>query len=194
MVKAKMIRTLISKINENHKIVTVVLSLVIIVLGIANIWLNIQFNRQSPNLEVGRFPFGTAHVWEFTREDVIEINETVHRVNMSAVEEYVVSNFTFMIYNSGKGSAYGVNAKLVGEPADICKVISASVYVGEPIQSNFLRTVDNEYRIGLLGAVKAYTITFYVEYRWEIEETQRFTLTVTSENARTVFYHIYIQE
>ena len=194
MVKAKMIKTLVSKINENHRIVTVALSLVIIVLGITNIVLNIHFNRQNPNLEVGRFPFGTACVWEFTVEDVIQINETVHRVNMSDVEEYVVANFSFMIYNSGKGSAYGVNAKFVGEPADICKVISASVYVGEPIQSNFLRTVDNEYRIGLLGASKAYTITFYVEYRWEIEETQRFTLTVTSENARTVVYHIYVQE
>lgn len=101
---------------------------------------------------------------------------------------YNVYNFTFQVYNSGKGSAHDVDVMLKGEPIEEFRVISTYVFVDEPLQSNLLDTVQDEYRIGLLGMGKSYFFLFVTEV--PANEQGRFVLTVTSENAETRTYQL----
>jgi hypothetical protein len=181
--------------DRKYKVIPVVLSSIILAVSIINLYLNYP----NPNLEVGMFPIrgtvysntvtvtvnpanasgqsgqslGTAHVGNET--------DTGNETNTG----YSIYNFTYQVYNSGKGAAHDVKVSLVGNPAEAFSLLSTSVFVEEPLQSNLLDTVKNEYEIGLLGAGKSYTFLFSVKLLSDKAVGGKLVLTVTSSNAGT---------
>jgi hypothetical protein len=174
--------------DKNYKLVTVVLSIIVITLASINICLNLPI----PSVEVGMFPSDQTAYSNAVIVRVLEngqSNENIPQVsNETSGEPYSVFNFSFQVYNSGKGSAYNVDVMAKEEPSENIRVISTYVFVGEPLESNLLDTVQDEYRIGLLGAGKSYVFLFVVEVLASYQG--KFVLTVKSDNSATKTYEL----
>lgn len=165
-----------------YRLAPIVISLIVLIVSSINLYLNLPI----PNLEVGMFPV-KATVYSPT----IRVNWTTNSANQTVLNSTVVKagyteyNFTYQVYNSGKGIAHNVNVSLTGEPFEDFEVISTSVFVGEPLRSNLLDVVHSQYQIGLLGAGKSYTFLFLVQVRADNFTQGGFILKVTSDNAGT---------
>jgi hypothetical protein len=177
--------------DKRYKVVPILISLVILLISFINLYLSYPV----PNLEVGMFP-EKGIVWS---NSVIASPTT----DPSGQPYYIITydnstacsifNFTFQVYNTGKGIARNVNVSIVGEPADTYTVISTYVFVSEPLESNLLDVVSNRYKIGLLGSGKSYSFLFVVRVAAE-SKSGKFVIKVESENAGTQIHNIVFGE
>jgi hypothetical protein len=169
--------------DRKYKLAPIILALIVIAIGSVNLYVNLPI----PNLEVGMFP-EKGIIYSNTVK-VTAINSSANQMvfNITAGNgAHSDYNFTFQVYNSGKGIARNIEVSLTGEPTETFKVISTYVFVGEPLNSNLLDVVDNDYQIGLLGSGKSYCFLFSVQLAQTDDSTQgEFILKVTSENAGT---------
>lgn len=168
--------------DRKYKLIPIVLSIMVLIVSGITLYLNYP----APNLEIGMFPIkGTV----FSNSIIVtwsnSSGQMVANVTYDNSTAYTEYNFTYQVYNSGKGVARNVNVSLSGEPSDTFKVLSTNVYVDEPLNSNLLDTVKNEYQIGLLGAGKSYTFLFSVSVPAGKAEQGKFVLRVESDNAGT---------
>jgi hypothetical protein len=102
-------------------------------------------------------------------------------------------NFTFQIYNTGRGVARNVNIRIRGEPESNYTVNSTQVFVGEPLKSNLLDVGSQDYSIGLLGSGKSYSFMFIVRVQGG-SEAGKFVVKVTSDNAGTHTYNLLFEK
>jgi len=163
--------------DRKYKIVTILLSIIVIGIGCVNLFLNYP----TPRLEIGMFPYEATVYSNVILDRVDDLSSGI--LPDEPIIGYSVYNFTYQIYNSGKGTAYGVNVSIKGEPLETYKVMSTCVFVDEPLESNLLKIVHDEYRIGLLGSGKSYVFLFLVQV--PANGQGKFVLTVSSENAGT---------
>jgi len=156
-------------------------SIILQILSIILISANLYLNWPYPKLEVGLYETtGIRWTWEFIITPQMRQAPENLTINMSQAISYAEANMSFIIYNSGKGSAHGVRVKLSG--LNVCEIISGYVFSGEPVQANFLTKMKSpysEYYRGLLGAGEAFSVIFCIK----IYADDELTLEVTSENA-----------
>ncbi len=100
---------------------------------------------------------------------------------------YALINNTYQVHNVGNINAKNVNVKFSVYPADpskSCKVISTSVYSGEPSSANLLVVVKDkgEYAIESLNVGEKIIFTFQVNST-NLHSDTKYVLTVTSDNA-----------
>jgi hypothetical protein len=175
-----------------YKRLPVILSLIAIAIsGTILVW-----NIPMPYLEVGTFPYKidhlSVHVGNIgsieTRNDSLP-DTSLPSQNVSTPKLSTATvNVTFQVMNSGKAPAHNVRITLRGEPAEGLKVVFGYVYVGEPLQSNLLDTIKDEYEIGLIGIGKSYTFTFVLE----MSTRGKYVLTVTSDDTFPGSYTLFI--
>jgi len=191
----------IFKNDRNLKIIPIVLSLVVIALSCFNIYINYPI----PRLDVGIFPYNAAESVtvssygfisssNVTTPKEIVPQETTYTAN--ANRHVLFYTLPYEVFNSGKGTAYNVRVTLTGEPSELFKVISTNVYVGEPLQSNLLKTTRNGYVMGLLGSGKGYVFEFNVEVHTNEQGnfvSGKFVLTVSSDNAGTLIRYFMVE-
>jgi hypothetical protein len=173
---------------DKYKIATIILTLIVISLSCLNVYLNTPY----PKLEVGGFPSDSYLLFSNTVTVHVENPNDTSPSNWTSPLEsgpYNLFNVTYQVYNCGKGSAYNVDVKGIMEPSNSCKVIATYVYVGEPLPSNLLKVVSDEYKIGLLGSGKSYVFKFEVRLS-NFNSTSKFILKITSDNAGTILREI----
>jgi len=157
--------------------------MITIALAITRLVQHWYYNQPLPNLEVEWYDYVPGWISEG------------RFVNGNYVIEhsYGIANLTLMVYNSGKGTARNVTLSMLGEPPDLCQVIKADVFLGEPLQSNFYKSVGNEHRIRFFETGETVSIVFHLKYELNVERLQTFILNVASENAREIVYVVQIQ-
>ena len=175
--------------DRNYKKLTIFLTIVIISLSVYSIWLTYQFNDPSPKLEIATYDYETAWMSVLSVEDMVIMENGTAIPNMNEIQSYNLTNFTCQVYNSGKGAAYGVKVTLDTNPPEEFSLISTYVFVGTPIESNFLGVSQNEYLIGLLPPKESYVFFYSVKYPQNTAEKGTIILTVDSDNANVVSHY-----
>jgi hypothetical protein len=180
------------KESRKYKLIPILISLIILLIACINLYLTLP----TPNLEVGMFPEKSV-----LYSNTVVVNWTTNESNQTVFSSYVDNstrhgeyNFTFQIFNSGKGVARNVNVSIRGEPSDAYQVNATYIFVGEPLKSNLLDIVHDHYNIGLLGEGKSYTFLFSLRTYTEIAEEGKFVLKVQSDNAGTQLHYIVFEK
>lgn len=176
-------------INRDKIIKSIAFVVPLIILSIAIVNLHLAL---SPNLEVGTFPVERIVISNTLIIDLegVDLNQTVFGPEDGIYQTHTNYNFTYQVYNSGGGVARDVSIKSRGSPSENIKIQKTYVYVGEPLDSNLLDVVEDEYDIGLLGSDKSYTFKFIVSIIFEESVDELVIIDVDSSNAGNHMRHI----
>lgn len=112
-------------------------------------------------------------------------------------ESYAIINNTYQVHNVGYVKANNVHVKFNVYPADpskTCKVISTSVYAGEPSPTNLLAIAKDkgEYTIDTLNVGAKIVVVFQVKST-NLNSDTKYVLTVTSANAGSFYREVLSQ-
>jgi hypothetical protein len=110
---------------------------------------------------------------------------------------YAIINNTYQVHNVGNVNANNVLVKFKVYPADpskTCKVISTSVYAGEPSSTNLLVVVKDkgEYTIDTLNVGARIIFVFQVKLT-NFNSDTKYVLSVTSFNAGSFYREVLSQ-
>ena len=110
---------------------------------------------------------------------------------------YAIINNSYQVHNVGNVNANNVQVKFNVYPADpskTCKVISISVYAGEPSPTNLLEVVTDkgEYTINTLNAGAKIVFVFQVKST-NLNSDTKYDLSVTSANAGSFYREVLSQ-
>lgn len=166
------------KSNMIYILIPIIISLIILSIGIINLYLNL-----TPNLEVGTFPVKAVSVSNTLVINIENLNQTTFDPDEGTRLQHADYNFTYQVYNSGGGVARDVSIKIEGIPSDKIEIHKTFVYVGEPLEVNLLDVIQDEYNIGLLGSDKSYTFKFMTSVTHQEDVDETFIIHVNSSNA-----------
>ncbi len=150
--------------KRNWAIIIGLISISIALVALIVNFANFMNSTAPPKIEIGQYqsePY--LLVSNSVTVTIISENDTSTNTNIDKIDErqgYNVYNLTYEIRNTGKQTAHNITVTGWVEPSNSCSIISTYVYIGSPLPSNLLRTVNKSYSISLLGAGESYVFRF----------------------------------
>jgi hypothetical protein len=172
------------KKKRNWAIIIGLIGIILASIGLIINYSNLMNNLAPPKLEVGQYqsePYIMVSN-SVTATVTQEIQTTTITKITNATLGYNLYNITYQVRNSGKGTAHNILVTGWVEPSSNCSVTSTFVYIGSPLSSDYLRTVDNAYNISLLGAGESYVFRFQMKDNNLVGQSI-FHIDVTSDDA-----------
>ena len=145
---------------------------------------NFANNTAPPKIEIGQYqsePY--LLVSNSVTATIVAENQTasIFRV-VNETHGYNLYNITYEIRNTGKETAHNIVVSGWVEPSNNCSILSTFVYVGSPLPSNLLRTINKPYSVSLLGAGESYVFRFEMKDN-NLSGQSIFHIDVTSDDA-----------
>jgi hypothetical protein len=175
------------KKKRNWAIIISVIGILIASVALIINYASFTNNNAPPKIEIGQYqsePYlmvSNSVTVTVTAENQTTTTTTINKV-VNGTQGYNLYNITYEVRNTGKQTAHNIIVTGWAEPSSNCSIISTYVYVGNPLPSNLLRTVDKSYSISLLGAGESYVFRFEMKDNNLLGQSI-FHIDVTSDDA-----------